>query len=381
VIHVKKAVVTRIVLLLVMVAIWGIIAPFSYVSAQKVSYEVFPEEVRVKVGEISFTIKATGGLAELYIGEVKALDFLGYYPFRSGWSWGAGTWYYGEVIEPIDVKDIENGIIVKTHSRFPPETNCYMEFESTYVIYNTGMIIANLTARAYDTFRAAWVPIYAGFSTDVLGGSKIYFAYGKTITEVNCPKKYTIYRLSSGSFSVAYTSTPYGDLVIICLSPPSLSYLFDDDRRWGGTTFAIKCGLTGFEVDVTKGTEFKVSLMLYPHTKGPEFTKLIVSAFSNWGAAKSALEALKKSKPRTPGGAKLLARCEEEVRLASEAFKKGDMEGVYNHASKALEYAENMKVVERNQRIMYYIVLPNVIELIIAVLVIMKTKPIKKAPA
>ena len=351
----------------------------SHTKAQGVSYETTEQGVVVTVGSIRFTIKPSGGITDLYIGDSIAMNYMGFYPFRTGWSWGAGTWYYGEVVESPKVEETPNGIIVRTHSRFPPQTQCYLEFTSVYVIYNTGMIIANLTARAYENFKAAWIPIYAGFSTEVFGGSKFYFAYGKSVTEVACPKEYKIYRLSSGSFSVAYTSTPRGDLVIIALSPPSLSYLFDDDRRWGGTSFAIKCGLTGFEVEVSKGEEFKASIMLYPHTKGSEFTKKIVDAFSSLGAAKGLLEALSKTKPRTPGGAKLLSSCKTEVELAYKAFNQGDIDGTYVHAKNAIKYAEEMKTVERNQRILLYIVLPNLIELVIAILVIMRTKPIRRA--
>ena len=62
-----------------------------------------------------------------------------------------------------------------------------------------------------------------------------------------------------------------------------------------------------------------------------------------------------------------------------KAFNQGDIDGTYVHAKNAIKYAEEMKTVERNQRILLYIVLPNLIELVIAILVIMRTKPIRRA--
>lgn len=361
---------SRGILLLLLVSLLAL-SMFSVVPSrsQEVTYEVSEAGVSVTIDNVDIWITAQTGIGSISIGGVQVVSGLGFAPFRPGWQWVGATWYYGEVLEAPTVEPIEGGIRVRTHARFPPESEQYFEFVGVYTIYNTGMIIANFTITTYEDTDTQWVPFYVNWPIDTFKGSKLYIAYGGTITGVDLPVEYKVTTVSSGTYSVAYASTQYGDMVVILLDPPSLGYSLDDARAWGGSVYELKSTISGAGT-LPKGTTFKVSIILFPHSKGAEFTSLIVNAFSGLGAAKSTVEALKKSKPRTPGGSKLLVQCEEEVKLAYDAFSKGDIEGTYAHAKKALELAQKVKSVERQQRIMFFVVIPNIVGLVLMLIVV-----------
>ena len=360
----------RITILLV-ISILLVLSMFSVVSTkaqEEVPYEISGDTVRVTIGNVDISITARTAISSISIGGVQVVSAVGFGVFAPGWRWIGGTWYYGEVLEPPTVEEIPGGIRVRTHAKFPPESEQYFEFIGIYTIYSTGMIMANYTITAYENVDTQGVLFYVQWPISTFKGSSLYIAYGGTISSVNLPEEFKSQTLSSGSYSVAYASTKYGDLVVILLSPPSIGYDLDDARAWGGDVFELKG--TIISGTLTKGTTYKMSLVIYPHSKGSEFTNMIVSAFSGLGAAKTTLETLKKSKPRTPGGAKLLSQCEREVELAYKAFSQGDIEGTYTHAKKALELAQAIKYTERRQRIIFFVIIPNIIGLILMLLVV-----------
>ena len=360
---------------LLVISVLLVLSAFSAapIKAQgKVTYEVSSNGVSVTVGNVNIFIAAQTGIGSISIGDIQVISGLGFAPFAPGWRWIGATWYYGDVVEPPTVEKIPGGIRVRTHARFPPESEQYFEFVGIYIIYDTGMIIANYTITTYETTETQWVPFYVNWPISTFKGNTLYIAYGGTITSVKLPEEFKGQTVSSGSYSVAYASTKYGDLVLILLNPPSLGYSLDDARKWGGSEFELKSTIVSSGT-LAKGTTYKISIVIYPHSKGPEFTNMIVNAFSGLGAAKTTLETLKKSKPRTPGGAKLLSQCEKEVELAYKAFGQGDIEGTYAHAKKALELAQAIKYTERQQRIIFFVIIPNIIGLILMLLVVKTT--------
>ncbi|RLF16958.1 MAG: hypothetical protein DRJ66_02060 [Thermoprotei archaeon] len=350
-------------LLLLSVLIAMLLTPSIPTRSQKPQWEVSAEGVRVTVGNIEIYIGATTGISDIFISGVEVISGLGIWVFAPGWEYIGATPWEGEVLEPPTVDELPDGILVKTHARFSPDTNTYLEFRGVYKIYNTGMIIANTTVTAYDDTEVQAVYFIIYFPIDTLKGQTIYMVYGGT-SGITFPEEFSGWSIASGTYSAAYISLPQGDIVFVALEPTALGYELTDGRDWGGNVYEIITTLRSAGM-IAKGTTMKVSLMLYPHTRGPEFTKLIVETFGSLGAAKSTVETLKKSKPRTPGGAKLLAECEKEVKLAYDAYSKGDIESTRAHALKALELAQKIKVVERRQRILFFMVIPGIIGIVI----------------
>jgi len=337
----------------------------------KVSWEVSGNAVDVTIDNINVQIVGQTGISSISIGGVTIVSAIGLAPFAPGWQWVGATWYYGEVLETPTVEPIEGGIRVRTHARFPPGCGQYFEFVGIYTIYDTGMIIANYTITAYDNTDIQDILLYVIFPVNLVAGKMINIAYGGTTSGVLIPPKYKGFMISSGSFVAAYLSLPQGDIIIVTLDPPTLSYEISDTRAWGGGNIEFKGHLASAGT-VLKGTEYKVSLIIYPHTKGTQFTSSFVELFNYLGTLEGEIKSMKSLRYefRTPMGAKLFKKCEEEFNLAKSAFSKGDVEGAYAHAQNALKLLQDTRRVERNWRITLYILIPGVIELAIILLVV-----------
>jgi len=353
-------------LLLSLILIAMLLVPSAPVSSQKVQYEKTAEGVKVTVGNVEVDISATTGISDIYIGGTHIVGGMGVWVFAPGWQYVGATPWEGEVLEPPTVEELPDGILVRTHARYPPDTGTCLEFRGIYRIYNTGMIIANTTITAYEDTKVQEVTFIVYLPIDVYKGKNIYMVYSGT-TGITFPPDFLGWSIASGTYSAAYILLPEGDLVFVALEPTALGYELTDGRDWGGNVYEIMTTLRSAG-DVPKGTTMKVSLMLYPHTKGHEFTKLIVDTFGSLGAAKNMVETLKKGMPRTPGARKLLAQCEEEVKMAYKAYSRGDIEGTHAHAVKALEIAQQVKAVEVQQRILFFMVIPGVLGLAIMLL-------------
>ena len=340
-------------------------------SQGKPSWEIEDNTVSVTVGNINIQIVGQTGISSISIGGVNLIADIGLAPFAPGWQWVGGTWDYGDVLESPTVKEIPGGIRVRTHARFPPGSGQYFDFLGIYTIYDSGMIIANYTITAYESTDIQDILLYIIFPVNLVAGKTLNIAYGGTTSGILIPSKYMKFTISTGSFVAVYLSTSEGDVIVITLDPPSMSYEISDTRAWGGGNIEFKGHLASAGT-VPKGTVYKVSLIIYPHTKGAEFTESFVRLFNYLGTIEGELLSMKNLhyEFRTPQGAKLFHQCEKEFSLAKSAFSKGDVEDAYTHAQNALKLLQEMKNVERSWRIRLYILIPGIIELAIILLVV-----------
>ena len=336
-----------------------------------VSWEISDNVVNVTIDNINVQIVGQTGISGITIGDIRIVNSIGLAPFKPGWQWVGGTWDYGDVLESPTVKEIPGGIRVRTHARFPPGSGQYFDFLGIYTIYDSGMIIANYTITAYESTDIQDILLYIIFPVNLVAGKTLNIAYGGTTSGILIPSKYMKFTISTGSFVAVYLSTSEGDVIVITLDPPSMSYEISDTRAWGGGNIEFKGHLASAGT-VPKGTVYKVSLIIYPHTKGAEFTESFVRLFNYLGTIEGELLSMKNLhyEFRTPQGAKLFHQCKEEFSLAKSAFSKGDVESAYTHAQNALKLLQEMKNVERSWRIRLYILIPGIIELAIVLLVV-----------
>jgi len=311
-----------------------------------------------------------GALTGLWVGGYRIIRSMSFCPRGPNREWVGDNTYWGDIVEST-VEELEGGAIrVILRTRVPAdvaeEKRMYFTFEFMYTVYPTGIILCNMSAKAY---KESWsARQYTGITIPVetFAGGKAYAVYGGVVTELDCPPEYKTGSLAGGSFSAFYTVFKDISLLIIALDPPSLGFAWWDCRDWGDPSYGMFIDWN-WPMPAPEGFEWHASMLIWAHTMGKEVTERLVSAFGNLGAAKSMLEALYKRSLRTPGGKKYLSLAETEVKLAYEALSAGDYNGVYVHASKAMEAIDKVLSTETKQRILLYSVIPGLIGIVIVV--------------
>ncbi len=242
-----------------------------------------------------------------------------------------------------------------------------MEVKTAYTIYNTGLIIINTTLRAYSDTEAGHTRFVLSLPLDVFLAKKISFVYDTTPTEITPPDKYKTYTLYEGPLVIMHSSTDYGDIVIMANEPTEISVRLDDMRKYGNNYLALKFEGVAISGALRSGQGISISIIIYPHTKGSEYTNRIVNVYNYIKSISEGTSSLSKRKTRTPGGAKLLRQCLDEYSLARNLFMQGDVNNAYTHALKAFELIKKAESTEVKQRILFFIVIPDIIFLLIVI--------------
>ena len=336
----------------------------SLVKAQELTWRREGHTIIVTGPDFEVHFVDYGALTGLWVGGYQILRSLSFCPRGPQREWVGDNTYWGDIIEST-VKELPGGALrVILRTQVPKDDaeakQMYFTFEFVYTVYPSGMIMLNMSTKAYKESRSARQ--YTGITIPVqtFAGGKAYAVYGGATSALDCPVEYERGELASGTFSAFYTVFKDISLVIIALDPPSLGYGWWDCRDWDDPSYGMFIDWN-WPMPAPEGFEWHAALLIWAHTMGKAVTEKLVSAFGNLGAAKSMLEALHKRSLRTPGGKKYLSAAETEVKLAYDALRKGDYDGMYTHASRAMDVINQILTVERNQRILLYMVIPGII--------------------
>ena len=338
-------------------------------SAQGVTHSISEGYVDVSVGNINIRITSTTGIEVIEVSGKPLVVDVGWEIRDPSDNLIGETYKTGglEVVMSPSVSEFESGITVVTHSRIPPDIIPHVEVKTTYTIYNTGLIIINTTLRAYSDTEAGHTRFVLSLPLDVFLAKKISFVYDTTPTEITPPDKYKTYTLYEGPLVIMHSSTDYGDIVIMANEPTEISVRLDDMRKYGSNYLTLKFEGVAISGALQSGQGISISIIIYPHTKGSEYTNHIVNVYNYIKSISEGISSLSKRKTRTPGGAKLLRQCLDEYSLARNLFMQGDVNNAYTHALKAFELIKKAESTEVKQRILFFIVIPDIIFLLIVI--------------
>ena len=356
---------------------------FPGVSAQQVNYTISNGFVKVYVGDLLVNIAPTSGICNVSLSNHILLMSIGWEIRDSSDNLIAETYKLGILdVTPPTVTEVEGGLMVVTSSKVPLGTSPSFEIKTTFVIYSTGLILINTTIRAYTNTESGTTRFVLSLPIDVFSGHDAYFILSNQEVKTSLPSKYKTYTLYDGPLAIMYSSSGYGDVIVISNSPEEIdSVRLDDLRKYGSNYYTLKLEGLSLSGVLASGTSVNFSLLIYVHNKGPEFTNRIVTVFRYLKDVYASMQSLSKKTPRTPGGRKVLRECIQEYAVARKAFMKGDFDNAYSHALKAMDLVKSAQSIEVKQRILFYIVIPDIVLLILIVFAIKtsRTKAFKES--
>ena len=341
-------------------------------SAQQVRHKISNGTVTVTIGDLSINIVATSGISSITMLGKDLLINVGWQIFDPLNNLIATTYnlsYYELgyfTIESPTVTEVEGGLIVVASSRM---SNPSLEVKTVFSIFSTGLIMINTTIRAYANTESGKIRFAMALPANVFKGQNTYFVSGVQETKVSLPSKYKVYTLYSGPLAIMYSSTKYGDLIVIANSPDEIdSVKLDDARKYGNNYYILKLEGLSLSGALVSGTSVSFSILIYVHNKGSDFTSRIVTIFKYLKDVYANIQSLSRKTPRTPGGRSALKECIQEYTAARKAFVKGDFDSAYSHALRAVDLIKKAQNIEIKQRILLYMVIPDIILLILILL-------------
>ncbi|RLF19953.1 MAG: hypothetical protein DRZ82_04105, partial [Thermoprotei archaeon] len=252
-------------------------------------YNIVGTTVDVSVANVKFKVLGTGCIVNLTINDELFLLYSGYifWPTPPVWEEAIS----GLVLEPtlriskVDVPKVEtfaNGIIIKTHAIFHGYA---MHVYGTFTVYNTGVIVVNITYVAWNRTSITWPGARNIFPYPYFNGLKCFVIMnnGNLTTLPHDDQQGWMWGRGWVCYAMPSPATPNTYLVTITLLP--YPYVKSEFRFVSGVPIR---GIYGKDVfshlirelggwTAKAGDSITWLYILYPHTKGEEFTKELLT--------------------------------------------------------------------------------------------------------
>ena len=256
------------------------------VRSEAVQYNVVGTTVDVSVANIKFKVLGTGCIVNLTIQDELFLIYSGY-AFWPEATNGMKLASFSKVDVP-KVETFTNGIIIRTYAEPAiPQAQVYAHVYGTFTVYNTGVIVVNITYVAWNRTSLSWPGVRNLYPYPQFNGLKCpaITSEGLTLTLPHDLNQGS--RWGSGWVCIAMPSPAIPNTYLVTITLLPSAYATTQLRSSSDVTvpywyrqphiFSHVIREYGESWSGGPGDSITWLYILYPHTKGEEFTKELLT--------------------------------------------------------------------------------------------------------
>jgi len=356
------------------------------VHSEAVQYNIVGTTVDVSVANVKFKVLGTGCIVNLTINDELFLLYSGYAFWPDAMN---GLSYYSVEysvrflrVDVPKVKAFTNGIIIRTYAKLrDPQVHVY----GTFTVYNTGVIVVNITYVAWNTTTLWWPGVRNLYPYPQFNGLKclIITSEGLTLTlphDINQGSSW-----GSGWVCIAMPSpaTPNTYLVTITLLPSAYattqlrSYSDIGNPPWYTQSYIFSHVIREYGESWSGGPGDSITWLyiLYPHTKGEEFTKELLTI--GW-KLDGTIRSLKTTsvQVKLPTTRRILENIQKNIKVLIDKLGTGDIATASSLAESIYDKAKNLWLTESYHELVYFVLVPSAI--VFGIMILVSIRAIKR---
>ena len=361
---------------------------YTTVVKSKLEYQITESYVIVTGKNFEIYISTAGGIANYYLGGVKALEKACLYIWSSGYKYNKFLLDYLKPVESPKVEEIEDGLRIITRSKCNlPQYGLFLECVSIHEVYEAGVVLIEQTLSAWKDTSYEKMATRIRLSVDLYAGAKLVaYKGGKKVQELTLPKEFKGggYYLAKGSYSVISIGMPGTQVSLLFVSfiPPIPKRVeIGDDRKYHANYFSVRVRVSGqaFPSNILKaGSNGTVKYLIFPHMLGSEFNNKVIDVLQKQTSVYDYINKVK-AVAKSAKAKQLITKAEELASKVLHAICMSDVDVAMNYVDEAYNYARAAYKTESTIVGTKYIIIPLIAYFIIIFLVIRRWSKKQKA--